>query len=106
MNNNDTNSFVAIFEYVAEELDDAPYASRLARLARTAKDVPDALLDDVAELIVRLDDVQLVVGDVAIALLDVGYCDKRYHDAFDFADALKRRLERYLQNPDEAARAR
>jgi len=101
VNNNDTNSFVAIFEY-----DDAPYASRLARLARTAKDVPDALLDDVAELIVRLDDVQLVVGDVAIALLDVGYCDKRYHDAFDFADALKRRLERYLQNPDEAARAR
>jgi hypothetical protein len=102
----DLNSFVQIFERYAEALDDAPHASRLARLARTATRVPDALLDDLAELIVRLDDVVLVGNDISVALLDVGFCDVKFADATAFSLALKRRLHSYVEDPEVAASAR
>jgi hypothetical protein len=36
----------------------------------------------------RLDDVQLVGDDIAIHLIEVGYCDARYANATAFASAL------------------
>src|SRR5690348_11841283 len=94
------NPLEEIFSHYAEHLDDAPYASRLVRLAKTAKRIPETLMDDLAGLIVQLDDVALVGNDISVALLDVGYCDTRYPDAVAFASALKMRLTDYVENPD------
>jgi hypothetical protein len=64
------------------------------------------LLADIEELVLQVDDVQLVGDDVAIYLLDVGFCDARCADATGFATALKARLQRYLDNPLAAKDAR
>jgi hypothetical protein len=44
------NPFETIFNHYAERLRDAPGAAGLARLARTAKFIPDALLAHLATL--------------------------------------------------------
>ena len=100
------NPLQRIFAHYAAQLSDSPGAGRLARLARTARRIPAALLDDLATLIVQLDDVQLVGDDIAIALIDVGYCDEKYTDATEFASALRTRLQRYLRHPCVADNAR
>ena len=66
--------------HYAKQLRDAPGAARLARLARTAKGIPESLLTDLAALIVQLDGVQLIGSDISLHLIDVGDCDAR--DAF------------------------
>ena len=55
---------------------------------------------------VQLDDTELVGGDTSIHLVEIGYCDARYHDATDFASALRSRLLRYIRNPEVAVAAR
>ena len=67
---------------------------------------PGPLLDDLAALVIQLDDTELVGGDIAIHLVEIGYCDARYHDATDFASALRSRLLRYIRNPEVAVAAR
>ena len=57
-------------------------------------------------LITQLDDVQLVGNDIAIHLIEVGFCDARYADAVEFASALKSRLRRYVRLPEVAEAAR
>jgi hypothetical protein len=91
---------------VAAPLRDAPGAARVARLAKTAKRIPARLLDDLAALVIQLDDTELVGGDIAIHLVEVGYCDARYAGAVHFASALKTRLQRYIRDPEVAADAR
>jgi hypothetical protein len=81
-------------------------AARVARLARTAKRIPGPLLADLEALIAQLDDVQLVGNDIALHLIDVGYCDAKYVDAVAFAQALKTRLQRYVDSPLAASDAR
>jgi hypothetical protein len=100
------NPLAEIFSRFAEYLNDAPYAKRLARLAKTATRTPDRLLDDVTELIVQLDDVPLVGNDISVHLLDVAYCDAKYANAIAFTSALRLRLQDYVDNPDVAASAR
>ncbi|RXG86143.1 hypothetical protein [Bradyrhizobium zhanjiangense] len=100
------NAFEKIFGHFAKRLHDAPGAARLARLAQTAKRIPEPLLDDLAALILQLDDVQLVDGDVALNLIEVGFCDVRYTDAVAFASALKTRLQGYVDDPRVASNAR
>jgi hypothetical protein len=100
------NPLAGIIAHFAEQLHDAPGAGRLARLVRTAKYIPDPLLEDLAELILQLDDVQLVGDDLFLNLVDVGYCDQRYADATEFASALKAWLRRYVGNPLAASDAR
>jgi hypothetical protein len=58
-------------------------------------------------MVIQLDDTELVGGDIAIHLVEIGYCNARYHDAIDFASVLRSRLRRYVRSPDvaEAARA-
>jgi hypothetical protein len=89
----------------AEKLRHAPYASRVARLAKTAKRIPAPLLDDLETLIAQLD-VQLVGNDMAIHLIEVAHCDARYADATELASALRSRLRRYARLPEVAASAR
>src|SRR6516165_7026397 len=103
----DTNPLEEIFRFHAEKFRAAPGAARVARLAKTAARIPEPLLYDLATLITQLDDVQLVGNDIAIHLIEVGFCDARYADAVEFASALKSRLRRYvrLQEVAEAARA-
>ena len=36
---------------------------------------------------IQLDDTELVGGDIAIHLVEIGYCNARYHDAIDFVSA-------------------
>jgi hypothetical protein len=57
-------------------------------------------------LVAQLDDVQLVGNDIAIHLIEVGFCDARYADAAEFASALRSRLRRYVRSPDVAEAAR
>jgi hypothetical protein len=90
-----------IFALFAEQLPDAPGASRLARLAKTAKRIPAPLLDDLAALVVQLDDTELVGGDI-----EVSFCDARYADAVEFASALRARLRRYVGSPQLAEASR
>jgi hypothetical protein len=59
-----------------------------------------------ATLITQLDDVQLVGNDMAIHLIEVGFCDARYADAVEFAFALRSRLRRYNRNPEVAVAVR
>jgi hypothetical protein len=55
---------------------------------------------------VQLDDVQFVGNDIAIHLIEIGFCDARYADAIAFVSALKKRLRRYIDNPLAASDAR
>jgi hypothetical protein len=100
------NPLEQILARFAEQLADAPGAGRLARLARTAKHIPDPLLADLAELILQLNDVRLVGNDIFVHLIEVSHCDARYADATEFATALKARLQRYVGNPLAAKDAR
>jgi hypothetical protein len=85
----DPNPLEDILRFHAEKFRGAPYAARVARLARTAARIPASLLDDLAALILQLDDVQLVGNDVAFQLVEVGFCDARNADAVEFASALR-----------------
>ena len=60
---------------------------------------------EVTALIVQLD-VELVGADIALHLIDVGYCDARYAGAVGFASRLKKRLQSYIDDPDAASNAR
>ena len=64
------------------------------------------MLDDLAALVIQLDDTELVGGDIAIHLVEIGYCNARYHDAVAFASALRSRLRRYVRSPGVAEAAR
>ena len=64
------------------------------------------MLDDLAALVIQLDDTELVGGDIAIHLVEVAYCDVRYADAIDFASALRARLRRYVRSREVAEAAR
>ena len=55
---------------------------------------------------IQLDDTELVGGDIAIHLVEIGYCNARYHDAIDFASALRSLLRRYVRLPEVAEAAR
>jgi hypothetical protein len=101
-----SNPLKQIFEQFAEKLHDVPGKARLARLAKTAKHIPEQVLDDLAALILQLNDLQLVGNDISIALLEVGFCDVKYTDATEFAAALRSRLKRYVQQPRVADSAR
>ena len=103
---NESNPLEKIFTHFAEWLRDAPGAAWLARLARTAKRIPEPLLADLTALVVQLNDVQLVCNDIALHLIDVGYCGARYADAVAFASALRMRLQRYAGDPRLASNAR
>ena len=100
------NPFEQIFTHFAERLRDAPGAARLVRLARTAKRIPEPVLSDLTALVVQLDDVQLVGDDIALHLIDAGFCDARYADAIEFVSALRTRLQRYVREPRVASDAR
>jgi hypothetical protein len=102
----DPNPLEDILRFHAEKFRDAPGAARVARLARTAARIPEPLLDDLATLITQLDDVQLVGGDIALHLIEVGFCNARYTDAIDFASVLRSRLQRYVRLPEMAEAAR
>jgi len=102
----DPNEFEQIISHIAERLNDAPGAARLARLAKTAKRIPEALLERLAELIVQLDDPHFVGNDIFIHLIEVGYCDAKVVNATAFASALAERLERYLASGIVADAAR
>jgi hypothetical protein len=102
----DANSLETILSDHAVRFRAAPYASRVARLSKTAKRIPATLLDDLATLITQLDDLQLVGNDMAIHLIEVGFCDARYADATEFASALRSRLRRYVRLPEVADAAR
>jgi hypothetical protein len=102
----ESNPLSTILNEHAERFKRAPYARAIARLARTARSIPDPLIDDLAELILQLDDVQLVGNDLALHLVDIAYCGVRVGDGTDFAAAFRSRLQRYLRSPEvkEAAR--
>jgi hypothetical protein len=57
-------------------------------------------------LIAQVDDVQLVGADIAVHLIDVGYCDARYAGAVHFVTALKKRPQRYVDEPRVGGAAR
>ena len=100
------NPFEMIFAHYAEQLRDAPGAARLARLARTAKRIPEPVLADLTALITQLGDTQLVGDDISLHLIDVAFCDTRYADAVEFVSALRTRLQRYNREPRVAINAR
>jgi hypothetical protein len=100
------NPFQSIFVHFAEQLRDAPGAARLERLARTAKRIPEPVLDDLAALVLQLNDPQLAGDDIALHLIDVAFCDARYADAVEFVSALRARLARYVREPRVASDAR
>jgi hypothetical protein len=75
-------------------------------LARTAKRIPEPVPADLTVLILRLDDVALVGDDIAMHLIDLGFCDMRYADAVEFVSALRTRLQRYVREPRAASDAR
>jgi hypothetical protein len=94
-----SNPFEKIIVRFAEQLHDAPGAARLARLAKTVRRIPEPVLDDLAALITQLNDAQLVGDDIAVHLIEVGYCDAKYSDATEFTCALRTRLQRYIREP-------
>jgi hypothetical protein len=102
----DPNPLEDLLRFHAEKFRNAPGALHLARLARTAKRIPGPLLDDLASLILRLDDVPLVGNDIFVHLLEISHCDGRCADATEFATALKMRLQRYVDDPRVASDAR
>jgi hypothetical protein len=103
---NDSNPLQTILNDHAVRFQRAPYASRIARLAKTASRIPESLIDDLAELILQLADTELVGNDLALHLVEVAYCDVRIGDAVDFAVALRSRLRRYIRNPEAAVAVR
>jgi hypothetical protein len=48
----------------------------------------------------------LVGDDIAIHLIEVGYCDAKYANATAFASALAARLRRYIEHPIATSDAR
>jgi hypothetical protein len=100
------NPLEQIFHRYAERLGNAPGASQLARLARSSKLIDPELLAHLAELIERLDDVQLVGNDIASHMFEVSHCSARYVNANAFVAALAKRLQRYIDNPVAASNAR
>ena len=54
----------------------------------------------------QIKDTELVGGEIAIYLVEIGYCNARYRDAIDFASALRARLRRYVRLPEVAEAAR
>ncbi|MGY8634288.1 hypothetical protein RAD15_17570 [Bradyrhizobium sp. 14AA] len=100
------NALEKVFAHFAERLRDAPGAKRLARLARTAGRIPEPLLEDLTALMLQVDDVQLVGSDIALHLIEVGFCDVSYADAADFASELRTRLRDYVRDPRVASNAR
>ena len=99
------NPFEAIFARYAEQLSDAPGAARITRLAKTAKRIPEPIMDDLTALVVQLD-VQLVRDDIALHLIEVGFCNARYSSTVDFVSALRTRLHRYVREPRLASNTR
>jgi hypothetical protein len=102
----DPNPLETILREHATRFRSAPYASRVARLAKTAARIPAPLLDDLAMVITQLADVELVGNDMALHLVEVAYCDARYADAVEFVSALRSRLRRYVRSPEVAKAAR
>jgi hypothetical protein len=102
----DPNPLEDIFRFHAGKFRNAPGAARVARLAKTAKPIPAQLLDDLSALVIQLDDTELVGGDIAIHLIEVGFCGARYANAVEFASALRTRLRRYVRSPELAVAAR
>ena len=83
-----------------------PALPGMSGLARTAKRIPGPVLDDLTALVLQLNDAQLVGDDIALHLIDVGFCDARYADAVEFVSALRMRLQRYVREPRVARDAR
>jgi hypothetical protein len=102
----DKNPFEVIFGMFAGRLNDAPGASRLARVAKSAKHIPDALLVRVIDLVAEIDDAEFVGNDIAVHLFDVGFCDAKYAGAIHFVSALERRLQHFLDNDNATDNAR
>jgi hypothetical protein len=102
----DQNQLEQIFTRYSDWLSGAPGAARLASLAKSSRFIDHGLLAHLAELIERLDDVQLTGDDIAIHLIEVGYCGARCASATAFASALAARLQRYIDNPIAASDAR
>lgn len=102
----DNNPIETILIDFALKLDDAPCSGRLARLAWTARRLSKALIDDLAALIMQIDDTQFVGDDIAVHVIDVAFHDVRYSDARAFALALRTRLQAYVRDPCLASGAR
>jgi len=102
----DPNPFEQIFGHYAERLHDAPGARVLARLAQTAKRIPEPLLARLTALVLQIDDAQFIGNDIAVHLFEVSHCDARCVDATVFVSALGDRLQRYIDNPIAANNAR
>lgn len=98
--------FEKIFNRYADRLADAPGAGRLARLARTAKRIPEQLLERLTALVLQINDPQFVGDDITVHLFDVSHCDAKCVNATAFVTALGERLQRYIDNPHEADNAR
>jgi hypothetical protein len=81
------------------------HAKAMRELAETIKRIPEPLMADLAALVEQLD-VALVGDDVALALIDVGYCDDKYADATSFVSALRKRLQSYIDEPGAASATR
>jgi hypothetical protein len=96
------NPIEKIISHFAEQLRDAPGAARLRRLAKSARRIAGPVLDDLAALITQLNDAQLVGDDIAVHLIEVGYCDAKYSDATEFTCAVRSRLKRYFRDPRAA----
>jgi hypothetical protein len=90
---NHPNPFEQIFGHFADRLRDAPGESRLARLARTAKHIPEPLLMRLTALVLQIGDPRFVGDDIAVHLFEVSRCDARYSDATAFVSALSERLQ-------------
>ena len=102
----DPNPFEQIFNHYADRLSDASGAAPACSFGRSAKRIREALLEDVAVLILRLDDVQLVGGDVAVHLFEIAYCHLHHAGAVRFVSALRERLQRCADSSVAASNAR
>ena len=100
------NPFETVLTHFAERLRDAPGAARLARLAKTARRIPEPLLADLTALVVQLDDIELVGADIGLHLIDIAYCDAKCAGAVHFLVKLRERLQRYVDDPRVASDAR
>jgi hypothetical protein len=99
------NPLESILEFQASKLRGSPGGARVAKLAKTAKRVPTALINDLEVLILQLD-TELVGADLALAVIGVAYLDERVGDATDFAAAFRSRLQRYIRCREVADAAR
>jgi hypothetical protein len=106
MMDDDSNPLHDILEFQAEKLRTAPGAARVSRLARTAKRIPASVLSDLEVLILQISDTELIGADLALAIIDIAYCDARIGDATDFAAAFRSRLQRYVRYPEFALATR